>query len=82
MPALGGPVFRKCVDASGHINMAGGGAKDVDSIAEQAFEVLEDSGLLARRALEQLQSGSLLCTARHLNRYFSEGGIWCFIGHI
>jgi len=20
--------------------------------------------------------------ARHLNRFFSEGGIWCFIGHI
>jgi hypothetical protein len=29
--------------------MAGGGTKDAEFIAEQALEVLEDSGLLGRR---------------------------------
>ena len=45
--ATSGPIFLKCVDASGH--MADGGTKDADFIAEQALEVLEDSELLGRR---------------------------------
>ena len=45
--ATSGPIFLKCVDASGH--MADGGTKDADFIAEQTLEVLEDSGLLGRR---------------------------------
>jgi hypothetical protein len=45
--ATSGPIFLKCVDASGH--MADGGTKDADFIAEQTLEVLKDSELLGRR---------------------------------
>jgi hypothetical protein len=40
--ATSGPICIKCVDVPGH--MADGGTKDAEFIAEQALEVLEDSG--------------------------------------